>query len=227
MVKDNSSNKDIEYRRICSILIGVIILINIISIPVSASDYQRPEYIDGLEDDWHPGSYCIPCHYTLLGTEKAREISLGCENCHALRSKGTESGLKIDMSRVYDIHKDVVCIRCHIGTKNEKNVTSVDFHMIKSKMACETCHTVNDGMYSKPPSTKCSDCHSSDPHVVHGKNVENLCVACHGEFGEKYIKPPAALVAFPGKPEVAVEAFPTIGEFMSKIIESLIRIIRG
>lgn len=225
MFKDNSSKKNLEYKWICNILISVIILISIIFIPASAGDYKRPEYTDGLEEKWHPGGYCIPCHYTLLGNEKARAISLGCEKCHVYRPKGAESGLKIDMSKVYDVHKDIVCIRCHVGIKD--NMTSVDFHMIKSKMACETCHTVANGTYLKPPTTKCSNCHSSDPHVVHGKRVENLCVACHGEFGEKYVKPPAALVPSPGKPEVAVEAFPTIGEFMSKIIESLIRIIRG
>lgn len=225
MFKDNSSKKNKEYKWICNILISVIILISIIFIPVSAGDYKRPEYKDGLEDKWHPGGYCIPCHYMLLGTEKAREISHGCDKCHVYTPKGADSGLKIDMSKVYDVHKDIVCIRCHVGIKD--NMTSVDFHMIKSKMACETCHTVANGTYLKPPTTKCSNCHSSDPHVVHGKRVENLCVACHGEFGEKYVKPPAALVPSPGKPEVAVEAFPTIGEFMSKIIESLIRIIRG
>lgn len=239
MSKDNVSRKsknlidilneqNIRYRYINNILIFSLILVSLVLLAKSAYAYERVEFKDGLTEKWHPGGYCIPCHYTLLGTEKARAISYNCYKCHDLRPKDAKSKYEIDMTKVYDIHKDIVCIRCHVGIKDEKNVTAADFHRIMSKTACLSCHTFDNGTYIKPQKTKCSDCHGGDPHIVHGKKVENMCTACHGEeFGEKYVKPPAALIPSIGKPEVSIKEVPTIGGFISKIIESLIRIIRG
>ncbi len=197
-----------------------------------ANAYERPEFTDGLISNWHPGSFCIPCHYTLLGNERAREISEGCsQTCHGSgnRPKDATSNYKVDMTKISKIHKDIICIKCHVSTKSEQNVTAVDFHRVMSKTACLTCHTFVNGTYVKPQKTSCSDCHGGNPHVVHGKRIDRMCVACHGEFGEKYI----GKLELPSnvsnmsqtikKSEVGVKEYPTIGMIITRIIESLLR----
>ncbi len=206
----------------------ILIMLSLLLLAVTANAYERLEFQDGLADKWHPGAFCIPCHYTLLGDEKAKAISNNCFKCHAHRPKDAKGGYEVDMTNILELHKDIVCIRCHVGTKNQVNMTATDFHMIKSKIACEICHTSANGTYLKPPTTRCSACHGIDPHVVHGKKLEKICVACHGEFGEEYIKaseetmkPPSIL-----EPEPVIKGYTTIGEFMSKIIESVVQMIR-
>ncbi len=222
MFNNNNFKKNIDKSK-KNILIFSSLMVFFVLVITSANAYQRPEFTDGLTDKWHPGGYCIPCHYTLVGTEKAQAISTGC-TCHEIAPKKVENGgvYKINMTKVLDIHKDIVCIRCHIGMKNEANVTAVDFHRVMSKTACLDCHTFQNGTYLKPQKTKCSDCHGGDPHVVHGKRLDKMCVACHGEFADKYVSkmgPPSAL----NKSVTVTKEYPTIGEFMTRIIESLMR----
>jgi hypothetical protein len=241
MFEECNLRKATEFKRIGSILIFAFIIIIINTIPGSANDYKRPEYTDGLENKWHSGSLCIPCHYTLLGDEKAKAISTACtKTCHA-RSNWPEEGgggWKIDISNISNIHKDILCIRCHVGTKIEANLTAVDFHRVMSKTGCMECHTVENGNYRKPEKTLCSECHAADPHVVHGDRLERMCVACHGStFAQSYINKSIKLTGNIQLPSVLNESsklnesqnvaeYPTIGQLMTRIIEMLIRIIR-
>jgi len=186
--------------------------------------FERPEIKDGLTDKWHPGAFCIPCHYTLLSTEKAQSISNGCK-CHDFRPLNAETKYTVDMKKIFDIHKDIVCIRCHVGVKDGTNVTAADFHRIMSKETCLTCHTYENGTIQKPQKTKCSDCHSGDPHVVHGKRLEKMCETCHGEFAKNYVGTKSTSIVSP-RNETAVQDYSTIGQIISNIIGSLLQILR-
>lgn len=218
------------------ILVAVLIMIFFILLAMPVNAYERPEYKDGLENNWHPGSFCIPCHYTLLGNERASSISTGCtKTCHAQANwpKDSKSKYFVDITKISKIHKEILCIKCHVGSKSGINVTAVDFHMVMSKTDCMECHTYVNGTYMKPEKTRCSDCHAGDPHVVHGNRLEKMCVACHGKFGENYVnnsggtneklKLSSPLNASRAK---TLTEYPTLGQFMSKIIESIMQILR-
>lgn len=228
MFRDEVLKINIKSKFIKRILIVSFIAIFFVLLAVSANAYERPEFKDGLTEKWHPGRFCIPCHYTLMETEKAREISNSCFKCHDNRPENVERGYQIDMSKIYVIHEDIVCIRCHVGTKEETEATAADFHRVMSKTSCLSCHTFENGTYQKPLKTSCSDCHGGDPHVVHGSRLEKMCVACHGEFGEKYSIPSPSnfSVSNMSAAEQSVEGFPTIGEIIIKIIEPLRQIMR-
>lgn len=188
-----------------------------------ANAYERPEFEDGLADKWHSGGFCIPCHYTLMSTEKAQTISKGC-TCHDYRPKNVKDKYKINMNEIFDIHKDIVCIRCHVGIKTTNNVTAADFHRVMNKVACLSCHTYSNGTYQKPQKTACSECHGGDPHVIHDKRIGKMCVACHGTFGEKYTEklPPEIRASLEKQNISTVRKYPSIGEFIIKIIQALL-----
>ncbi len=217
MFKDNTSQQDTGLS-VKKILIFSFILVSFVLLPKPANAYERPVFSDGLTDKWHPGAYCIPCHYTLLDVEQARAISNGCK-CHYIGPRNPEGKYKVDMTPIFDLHKDIVCIKCHVGNKEGNNVTEADFHRVMNKVACLSCHTFENGTYQKPQKTKCSDCHGGDPHVVHGDRIQKMCVACHGEFGENYADQ-LKLTSAPNQSQTTKE-YPTIGEIMTRIIGSL------
>lgn len=205
-----------------SILIFIVVLFSMISISAA---YERVQPKDGLIAPWHPGGYCISCHYSLTSIEKAQKISYTC-SCHDYRPKGETGGYKVNMSKIFDIHKDIICIRCHIGMKDQKNVSAQDFHRIM-KIECSNCHRYSNGTYQIPEKKNCSDCHASgNPHVVHAREnrVGKMCIACHGEeFAKKYANK-TILVGETNisiKPEV-VKEYPTIADFLSKILKIII-----
>lgn len=198
-----------------------------------ANAYERQEFMDGLAEKWHPGSFCIPCHYTVAGTEKAKKISTGCQ-CHNYKQKNNP-GMKIDMTRILDIHTDMVCIKCHMGSeKNLENTNASDIHRIMNRVACLKCHSVENGTMLKPKDKKCSFCHGADPHIVHGKKLESICVACHAEFGEKYVNKsvdqtekmssPSSIVKMENSIKVESRN-PSIGEIVSKLFSSMMNLI--
>lgn len=193
------------------------------------SAYERPEFKDGLASNWHPGAYCIPCHYSLMSIEKAKNISIACKNCHVdMRAKEKGKGkYDVDTDKIFNIHKDIVCIRCHIGTKDQKDVNAQDFHRIMP-IACTNCHNYTNGTYQKPDKKNCSDCHmKGDPHVIHGDKVERMCTACHGEqFANKYVN---GTFAMPGQNVSArmlneKREYPTVVNFLGKILQTLLKI---
>jgi hypothetical protein len=225
-------NKTIKKNRFLS---GVLIIslgaISFVLISGIGNAYERPEFTDGLTADWHPGSFCIPCHYTLASTERAKEISSGC-TCHSQEymDKNSTSSFKIDMSKIFTIHKNIICIRCHVGEKSKDNITAADIHRVMSKTPCSSCHVFANGTYLKPQKTGCSDCHGGDPHVVHGARLDKMCVACHGDFGEKYanklVLPYNATnisLSVITKQQNTLNQFPTIGQILTGIIQALIR----
>ena len=128
------------------------------------------------------------------------------------------------MTKIFNIHKDIVCIRCHIGVKDGDNVNAADFHRIMSKQTCMTCHTYENETILKPQKTKCSDCHSGDPHVVHGKRLEKMCETCHGEFAKNYVGD-KTLSPISTRTEAVVKEYPTIGQIISQLINSLLNIV--
>ena len=216
-------------------IIGALLIFSSILIVIvlsgSAKAYERPEFKDGLADKWHPGNFCIPCHYSLMSKEKAQAISSGCK-CHDYKPKDAVGKYKVDMTKIFDIHKDIVCIRCHVGIKNQENVTAMDFHRIMSNTPCLSCHTFVNNTYQKPQKTNCSDCHGGDPHVVHGNRLEKMCVACHGEFGENYTNKTIEISGKMNTPSIVeTEAintgeYPTIAEFLSRIFKSIAQVIK-
>lgn len=208
------------------------IMVILILFTGSVNAYERPAFKDGLASDWHPGSFCIPCHYTIAGDEKAKSISTGCQ-CHKIASKKPETRI-IDFGMVLDIHTDMVCIKCHVGKdKNVNNLEASDFHRVMSRVACMKCHTIVDGNIQKPRAKICSDCHGADPHIVHGKKLEQLCMACHGEFGEKFtnksvdpsqkMRLPSTLKESLENKEIESEEITSLGEFISNILSSIKR----
>lgn len=198
----------------------------------TANAYEIPQFTDGLAEKWHPGSFCIPCHYTIAGDEKAKSISTGCQ-CHNYKPKNPVKPMQIEMPRILEIHINMVCIKCHMGSnKNISNLRASDFHRVMNRVACMKCHTIDNGKIIKPKAKICSDCHAADPHVVHGKKLENLCMACHGEFGEKFtnksvdildkIRLPSAITRLEEKEDVVKREYTSIGEFINKLISSII-----
>lgn len=151
--------------------------------------YERPKIPDdGLMMQWHDGAFCLSCHYSLMDAGNATKISYTCK-CHDYRPKGVTRGYKVDSAKILDIHKDIICIRCHIGTKGSRNASFEDYHSIHKKEDCTTCHQYPNGSIQIPEKRNCSDCHASgNPHVVHTDHVERLCIPCHGEyFAKKFI----------------------------------------
>lgn len=212
-----------------------VIILYIFLFTTSANAYERPQFTDGLAEKWHPGSFCIPCHYTIAGDDKAKSISTGCK-CHNYGPKNPTKPMEIDMTKILDIHTNMVCIKCHVGSKkNISDLQASDFHRVMGRIACPRCHTIENGKIIKPKAKICSDCHGADPHVVHGKKLEKICMACHGEFGEKFVnkdidpsekmRSPSALTKSEVNKEI-VEEYTSIGEFISKIISSIIQTIR-
>lgn len=234
MIVPNKSEILIKFLIVSIALFSLILMAGI------AYAYESPEFTDGLTARWHDGAKCIPCHYTLLGNERAREISINCANtCHDKehRPKNAVRSSEIDTKWISEIHKDIVCIKCHVGTKSSVNVTAVDFHRVMSKTQCSSCHTFENGIYMKPKKTNCSECHGGNPHVVHGNKIDRMCVACHGEYGENIEKlaeqnPELRLpigVNMTSRNismEVVKTEYVTIGQLMTKIIGSLINILR-
>lgn len=233
VIKEKISKKDTKYRSIIRILIISLVMFSLILMANQANAYERPEYKDGLDAKWHAGRICLPCHYTILSDAEAKEISRGCSShCHksTYRPKDSKNKYKLDMSKIVDLHKDVMCIRCHAGIRNENNITATDFHRMMSKTGCLSCHRFENGTYFKPEKTKCSECHASDPHVVHDKKTEKMCVLCHGDFVENYVNPAtqdqvSEKTVDMAREKTTIES-PTIGQFISSMIESLIKIIR-
>lgn len=232
--KVKTSRKKIVQQLIKPIFIICILIILLAFLSGSAYAYESPEYKDGLFQSWHRANLCIPCHYMLAGTAKAQAISNSCENCHKYRIKGANAGndRKIEMSTIENIHTDMVCIKCHVGPRTETNITAADFHRVMSKTACLSCHTFENGSYIKPLKTKCSDCHSGSPHVVHGTRLNKMCVACHGEAIEKFItiNPEEAgnIILSQGQNTTIAEIpeYPTIGQFIIQLIEQFTKILR-
>lgn len=213
-----TKEKRFAYNVIINIL--SILMISFYGFVSISSAYERPVYDQALTAPWHPGSYCIPCHFSLMDKEKAQSISNGCK-CHDYRPNGTTGGYKVNMTKIYDIHKDIICIRCHIGMKGQDNVTAQDFHRIMP-IACSNCHNYTGGTYQIPEKTKCSDCHADgNPHVVHGNKIDKLCIACHGEeFANKYVNQTIitdkGMVILPVNN--TIREYPTITEFLVKLI---------
>jgi len=229
-IKEKTSRKKI--KRIIITIYFIVILI--ILLPGSANAYESPEYKDGLFQSWHRANLCIPCHYMLAGTAKAQAISNSCKNCHQYNVKGATAAndRKIEMSNIEKIHTDMVCINCHVGPGTGTNITAADFHRVMSKTACLECHAFDNGTYIKPLKTRCSDCHSGNPHVVHGDRLNKMCIACHGENIEKFISlnPEVAvkMMSLPGQNATIVDRseYPTLGEFIIKLIEQFTKILR-
>jgi hypothetical protein len=209
----------VEKRFVCKML--SVLIISFYSLVLLSSAYERPAYDQALTAPWHPGGFCIPCHFSLMERTTAEKISNTCR-CHDYRPAGEISGYNINMTKIYDIHKDTMCIRCHIGMKDQKDVTAQDFHRIMP-IACSNCHKFTNGTYQVPEKKNCSDCHADgNPHIVHGAKIEVLCVACHGEdFANKYVDKAInvtdiGLVLLPVN--VTVRVYPTITEFIGNMI---------
>lgn len=210
------------------LILTIISVFMILFITYQVSAYQRPEFKDGLVGRWHPGALCISCHYSLSTTEKAQSISAGCR-CHdkIYIPKDAKSVYEVDNSKILDLHKNIICVRCHISTKkNEANFQ--DLHDIKKRLECTQCHVVENTTIKIPEKKKCFECHGGDPHVVHSNKTEKLCPACHGEFGERYIEntlltsEKEMIPTILAKNEtVVVKEYPTIIEFVTSIIKSI------
>jgi hypothetical protein len=240
-MKDNSKwevipNMKSSYIFKKRILILFVLIAGFLMIPGSTAAYDRPPFSDGLAEKWHPGSFCIPCHYTIAGDEKARSISTGCQ-CHKYQPKNPVKPMQIDMTKILDIHINMVCIKCHVGqNKNISNLKAADFHMVMKRIACTKCHTIENGKAIKPKAKICSDCHAVDPHVVHGKKLEKICMACHGEFGERFvnksidpsekIRLPSTIAKLETNEDVLAQEYSSVGDYINKLLSSIIQTIR-
>lgn len=210
------------------LILTIISIFIILFITYQATAYQRSEFKDGLVGRWHPGALCISCHYSLSTTEKAQSISAGCK-CHdkIYIPKDAKNVYEVDNSKILDLHKDIICVRCHIGVKN-REASSQDLHYIKKRLECTQCHESENATVKLPEKKKCFECHNADPHVVHSNNTEKLCPACHGEFGERYIENALLtsekdmLPTMLAKNEtVVIKEYPTIVDFVMSILKSI------
>lgn len=207
-----------------------IILLTNITID-NAAAYERPTFKDGLTSQWHPGALCITCHYVLNSQERALSISSGCK-CHSAEYalKNAESSKKVNMPKIFDYHKNIICVKCHVGT-NKNQTLPQDIHRVMNNVSCFKCHTFENGTIKRPEKTKCFECHGGDPHIVHGKKVENVCPACHGEFAERYLDRtlkaseramlPAAILNLSSNKEEKKREYPTVYKFLTNILNSI------
>lgn len=210
-------------------ILSIVLFVGIITDNVVA--YERPEFNDGLMGPWHPGALCITCHYVLNSQERALSISNGCK-CHNVdyAQKGSVSDKKVNSSKIFDYHKNIICVKCHVGTSKNQTLPQ-DIHRVMSKTDCSKCHVFENGTVRRPEKTKCFECHGGDPHVVHGNKVENVCPACHGEFAERYLDRtlkasekamlPAAILNLSSNKEEKKREYNTISEFLTNIINSI------
>lgn len=211
------------------LILTIISIFTILFITYQVAAYQRSEIKDGLIGRWHPGALCISCHYSLSTTEKAQSISAGCK-CHdkIYIPKEAKNVYEIDNSKIFDLHKNIICVRCHISTKKD-DANFQDLHSIKSRLKCTQCHVVENATVKIPEKKKCFECHNGDPHVAHSNKTEKLCPVCHGEFGERYIENnllnsekemlPIILVK---NESVVVKEYPTLVDFVINIVKSII-----
>ncbi len=205
-------------------LIFLLILFSIFSsiLIINSDAYERPEYDNALVAPWHTGGYCVPCHYSLMDIKKARDISTGCK-CHDFQKKGAESKYIVEMTKIVGIHKDIICVRCHIGIKSEDEITAQEFHRIMP-IDCKNCHNQSEGTYVIPEK-KCSACHmNGDPHLVHGNKIEKICTACHGtEFAGKYVgkKLNVSAEGISVQSEI-IREYPTIVKYIDNIIKMVL-----
>ncbi|MCW7078513.1 MAG: hypothetical protein OCU22_05240 [Canidatus Methanoxibalbensis ujae] len=187
-----------------------------------------PNNVNFLTGSWHPAPECVQCHVSLLSTEELR-AKLGTCNCH--NKKYSTSG-GIDMQKIREsAHGIKVCIDCHIGTglMDHTNISSDKFHRAHQDVRCESCH-LKEGSSEPfvPEVSECDACHGRDPHMVHGNKTTDLCVVCHGAFGEKYKREGIIPPEIGGRNESEQKAppFPTISQMFKNIMSGLSGFIR-
>ena len=129
-----------------------------------------------LYGEGHPGRICMQCHDSLL--EKKRSRNMGCL-CHYTSEDGEWRNV-IDIQDIKRIHGNGPCVRCHIGQVSE--IEKDDIHTVHIDKTCEVCH-IKEELLILPDTTDCNFCHESGPHSIHEKELNKLCVLCHGKYG--------------------------------------------
>ena len=194
----------------------------------SAKEVLPPNTANFLAGRWHPAPECVQCHVSLL-TKDELNAKLGSCNCH---SAAYSTAGNLDMEKIREkAHGIKVCVDCHIGTglADPKNISCGKFHRAHQGARCEACH-IQEGSREPfvPESTSCDACHSRDPHAAHGAKTTELCVVCHGEFGEKYkeagVLPPEIGGEAREQGETAKAPFPTISELFKNVFGELMSI---
>lgn len=213
-----------------SIFIIIIVIFAIKLVGTNANAYEMPVSNDGLAERWHPGALCIQCHYSLAGKEKAQSISTGCK-CHSVEyvPKDAVSSYTVNKTKILELHQKIVCARCHIGVK-DRDITVQDLHELKKgKVACTKCHVIDNGTIIIPEKKQCYECHGGDPHIVHGNKTEELCIGCHGDFGERYLNRTLKSAEMSAVPDILkknetimAKESTTIYDFLANIIKSII-----
>ena len=156
-----------------------LIIISITAFVLTTPSYALYEKYRGIMSDWHKAKICMPCHINTL-PEKDAERFLRCTPCH-----NPQLNLR-DQKQLEEIHDVDICIKCHVGSEYNKKNLGIRVHDPHYKLSCEKCH---GDVGSKPDVNLCTDCHGSNPHEVHGRVLDEICVACHGEKIKDYLPP--------------------------------------
>ena len=160
--------------------IPILLILILITVPSSAGDvnplYQK---YSGILSEWHKARICMPCHINTL-SGKDLEKFLSCTPCHNknLNLKKPEA--------IEKLHDANVCIKCHVGSEYNKRNLGLKVHIPHKNKDCKTCHG-EDGAISKPDKTLCTECHGSNPHAVHSKNLDKICFDCHSEYIKSFL----------------------------------------
>jgi hypothetical protein len=149
-----------------------IVILNFFVITVNA--------VDDLEDDWHNGKMCISCHNSVLPESSYKKINYGCL-CHYPPEDPVWYD-KVDIRSVKNIHRSRPCIKCHVNSIAVSNKENL--HTVHIDIECSNCHGGQEVVM--PSYLDCFSCHESEIHGIH--NIENLCIICHGKFGEDSIQ---------------------------------------
>jgi len=217
---------------ILMIIILTFSLYIILEVPYSSADkietdtpeytfpYERPGWSGDLR---HSGAKCFQCHYSLIEIERA--YGIGCQ-CHYLENN--KWNLKVDITKIQQIHGNSPCIRCHVGIVEQ--LGDNDIHILHNNKKCEVCHVAKERLI-RPNTTDCSICHPYGPHGSH-ENLSSLCVLCHGEYGLSYSNKPYSEIVnaletssdispAPAKEEGGI---PTIADVIKLIINTLVEV---
>ncbi len=182
---------------------------------LATPSYALYEKYRGLMANWHEAKICMPCHInTLMGSKL--ESFLTCTPCH-----NPNLNLK-NMQQLEKIHEVNLCIKCHVGSEYDEKNLGIHVHDPHYKLECSTCH---GDVASKPDMRLCTDCHGKNPHAVHGRILDEICVACHGEKIKGYLPPTEEGKALVKKPEEVKTEEKSVFQSISDLILNLLSFI--
>lgn len=130
----------------------------VISLIIIITFISIPAY-SSIPEGGHKNLICFDCH-----TEEELD-SDDCSGCHMYASKQERE----------ELHNPNTCRTCH-SVKDSKT-----FHTIHVNYTCSKCHSETGNAKPDKTMSDCAGCHGGKLHDIHGQNLDQLCITCHGK----------------------------------------------